>query len=416
MTRLVLIALVAALCLPAQPDGTEAAERDLQRALAEAGSSSSEFIRAAEAHLARYPDSPRRHELERSLARLAAESGDDERLIRYGERVLQKDGDDAPLLEAVARVLLKHGGKEQAERALRYAARYEELLRSMEKDKPRRPALAARWRQRLDEGLAAALLLQARAAGALGRVEEAAALARRSWDLLPRAEAARQTGTWLLGAGRPEAAVEWFASAFAVPDDGESESDRAAVRELLGRLYRKLHGSETGLGDMVLAAYDRTRALLEERRRRLRELDPNADLSDPLEFTLSGLQGEKLRLAAFRGKVLVLDFWATWCTPCRAQHPLLEQVRERYRNHQDVVFLSVNTDEDPAVIPPFLEETGWQQPVYFEDGLSRLLRVSSIPATIVLDRAGRVHGHLVGFQPDRFVTLLSERIEEALKR
>lgn len=415
MVRLFIV-LCAALSLPAQQHTADAAEQDLQRVLNEAGPGSPEFVRAAEKHLERFPDSPRREELERTLARLALETGDEVRLLRYGQRVLERDGDNGALLEGLTRALLRQGGREAAERARSYAVRYEERLRLLEKEKPRKPVTAARWRQRLDEGFAAAYLLQAEAEGALGRFPEAAALARRSWETLPRAEAARQAGTWLLRSGQSEAALEWLARAFVIADEDFTEMERAAVRELLGETYRKLHGSETGLGDTVLAAYDRTRALLEERSKRLRELDPNAGLSDPLEFTLSGLHGEKLRLAAFRGKVLVFDFWATWCTPCRAQHPLLEETRRRYRDNPDVVFLSINTDEDPDAVPPFLEETGWEQPVYFEDGLSRLLRVTSIPATVVLDRGGRVYGHLVGFQPNRFVDMLTERIEEALKR
>ncbi len=415
MARL-LIVLLAALSLPAQQHTAEAAERDLQRVLEEAGPGSPEFVRAAEKHLERFPDSPRRDELERTLARLALETGDEARLLRYGRRVLERDPDNGALLEGLARVLLRQGGREAAERAHGYAVRYEERLRRLEREEPPKPARAARWREQLDASLATAYLLQAQAAGALGRFADAAALARRSWETLPQAAAAREVATWLLRSGQAEAALAWLANAFVIVDEDFSEAERAAVRELLGETYRKLHGSETGLGDMVLAAYDRTRALLEDRFKRLRELDPNAGLSDPLEFTLSGLHGEKLRLGALRGKVLVLDFWATWCTPCRAQHPLLEETRRRYRDNPDVVFLSINTDEDPAVVPPFLEETGWKQPVYFEDGLSRLLRVTSIPATVVLDRAGRVHGHLVGFQPTRFVDMLTERIEEALKR
>ncbi|MCL6505956.1 MAG: redoxin family protein [Bryobacteraceae bacterium] len=411
-----LIVLLAAPSLPAQQPAAEAAERDLERVLEEAGPGSPEFVRAAEKHLERFPDSPRRDELERTLVRLALETGDEARLLRYGPRVLERDPDNGALLEGLARAWLRQGGREAAERAQGYAVRYEERLRLLEREKPPKPATAVRWRERLDASLATAYLLQAQAAGVLGRFADAAALARRSWETLPQAAAAREVAKWLLRSGQAEAALAWLANAFVIPDEDFSETERAAVRELLGETYRKLHGSETGLGDMVLAAYDRTRALREDRFKRLRELDPNAGLTDPLEFTLSGLHGEKLRLAAFRGKVLVLDFWATWCTPCRAQHPLLEETQRRYRDNPDVVFLSINTDEDPAMVPPFLEETGWKQPVYFEDGLSRLLRVTSIPATVVLDRSGRVHGHVVGFQPNRLVDMLTERIEEALKR
>jgi len=87
--------------------------------------------------------------------------------------------------------------------------------------------------------------------------------------------------------------------------------ERASDRAHLGELYLKLKGSETGLGDLVLEAYDRTAALVAGRQSELRQLDPNAHLSDPMQFTLTGLEGGKLALSSLRGKVVVLDFWAT---------------------------------------------------------------------------------------------------------
>jgi thiol-disulfide isomerase/thioredoxin len=134
-----------------------------------------------------------------------------------------------------------------------------------------------------------------------------------------------------------------------------------------------------------------------------------------MEFTLSGLSGDKLNLAELKGKVIVFDFWATWCGPCRVQHPLYEKVKQRFRNNPDVVFLSVNTDEDRELVEPFLKDNGWNVTPYFEDGLSRAFKVSSIPTTIVVDKGGEVFSRLNGFLPDRFVDMLTERIQDALK-
>jgi thiol-disulfide isomerase/thioredoxin len=177
----------------------------------------------------------------------------------------------------------------------------------------------------------------------------------------------------------------------------------------------KLHGSDAGLGDAILTAYDRTAKLLQDRRSLTLTRDPNAGAVEPMQFTLTGLDGKKLSLASLQGKVVVLDFWATWCLPCRTQHPLYETVKQRFGDRSGVVFLAIDTDEDRKSVAPFLDEQQWSHAsVYFEDGLQRLLGVSSIPTTVLFDKHGRVSSRLNGFLPERFVDQLTERIQYAL--
>ncbi len=114
------------------------------------------------------------------------------------------------------------------------------------------------------------------------------------------------------------------------------------------------------------------------------------------------------------GKVLVLDFWATWCGPCRVQHPLYEQVRQRFKDNPDVIFLDVDTDEDRSLVKPFLERQKWSQEVVYDDGLGGFFRLSSIPTTVVLNRRGEVQSRMPVFVPERFVDMLTERIGSAL--
>ena len=83
--------------------------------------------------------------------------------------------------------------------------------------------------------------------------------------------------------------------------------------------------------------------------------------------------------------------------------------------NSDVAFVSVNTDEDRALVAPFIKDQKWSQSVYYEDGLVRRLDINSIPTTIVLNRHGEVISRLNGFVPDRFVDMLSDRIQEALR-
>jgi hypothetical protein len=132
MRWLVLLAALASVCLA---QGQEQA--DLEKALSEAGSSPREYLRALEKHLEQYPNSARRAELERAAARAAIEARDDQRIVVYGERVLARQPDDLQILEQVTRALLAGGSKETWERALKYARRYEELVRQMQKDHAR---------------------------------------------------------------------------------------------------------------------------------------------------------------------------------------------------------------------------------------------------------------------------------------
>jgi thiol-disulfide isomerase/thioredoxin len=134
-----------------------------------------------------------------------------------------------------------------------------------------------------------------------------------------------------------------------------------------------------------------------------------------MEFTLTGLDGQKLAMATLKGKVMVLDFWATWCVPCRAQHPLYEEVKRRLGDDLPVMFLSVNTDEDRQLVKPFLDDVKWPERVYFEDGLSRALAVTTIPTTIVFDRHGRLFSRMNGYDPARFVETLVARVRNALE-
>ncbi len=396
-----------------KPAISEQEQRELTKALRDAGTNPAETLRAIEKHLARYPDSPRRPELERIAARAAFETNDEQRLIRYGERVLEREPADVPTLERVTRALLASEGKGTSERAWKYAQRYEERERRELAEGPPPGASKSEWRNGVDRELGQALTYEARAAGNLGRLAEATSLAERAFDAYPNAESAREAARWLEGAGDSAGAARWLADAFTIPDARTTDAARARDRAHMGDLWRRAQGSEAGLGDLVLQAYDRSLALVRTRELRLREDDPNAGLSDPMEFTLSGPEGKKLRMAELKGKTVVLDFWATWCVPCREQHPLYQEVMAKFPG---VVFFSISTDDNRAMVPPFLAQQKWVEPVWFEDGLSRALAIHSIPTTIVIDRNGRVASRLDGFDPPRFVEMLSERIRDAAGR
>lgn len=407
--------LVLAFLAAGQQTASDTEEKELGKALAEAGNSEIDFIRALENHLARYPNSAKKPEIERALAKASIALKDDRRIILYGGWVLDHEAGDPHILDRVTRALLSTDAKDTSERALQYAKRYEEQVAALRKQPAAGHSGAAEWRMEIDRSVARAIVLEARATGNLGKLEEAVPLAEKSYAEFPTAEGAREIARWLIKLGRESEAIPHLADAFTIPDSSNTDAARMQDRTRMGELYKKLHGSEKGLGDLVLESYDRTSALLAERKLQMRWSDPNAQATALMDFTLPGLNGDSLKLASLKGKTVIFDFWATWCAPCRAQHPLYEQVKRRFATNPDVYFVSVSADEDRDTVPAFLKDNQWNNSVYFEDGLARMLQITSIPTTIIVDKRGEIASRMNGFNPERFVDLLTERIEQTLK-
>jgi thiol-disulfide isomerase/thioredoxin len=392
---------------PAPPSGAE--QQELQHAIQEAGPSVVDFVRALEAHLRKYPSSASKTQIERALFRAAKELKDNRRIALYGEHLLQGDPADRGVLEETGRALNSFDDPNLASHALEYGKRLEDLVKqnsdeSLVSDGPRERG------KRLFEKthqLAAAYLIEADALGVKGDAAAAVELAKKSFDTFPAALAARSAARWLATAGKYDQAVEFLADAFALPDAPEVHNED---RKTMAAYYRKTHSDEKGLGDVVLAAYDRMTAIAGKQK----ELYGNSNSTKPIDFKLGTLDGKTFALGSLKGKVIVMDFWATWCGPCREQHPLFEKVKQQFRGDDRVAFLELNSDDDHSLVAPFLEQQKWSKDVLFEDGLSRVLDVKDIPTTVLLDRNGDVYSKMIGFNPSNFVALLTSRIEGAL--
>lgn len=413
MKCLLLLAASCAFALAQQPaDKSPSEKEELGRAVAESNNNPREMLLVIEKHLVRYPDSEYRPELEHHAAEAAIALHDDAMVVRYGELVLARKSDDVPILAAVTHSLLALKSRDNAERALKYARRTEDLVRQYRKGANPGNESPGEWRNQTDRALARALTDDARATGSLGHAAEALATAQRAFETYPNADSAREISVWFDRLGKPKEAVRALADAFTIQEAADAEL--AGDRTRMGELDRKATGGESDIGPLLLEAYDRNVALLHARELRLRGNEPNFGIANPMEFTLSSLDGKKFEMASLKGKVLVLDFWATWCVPCREQHPLYEQVKERFRDNPAVVFLSLNADTDHTPVRSFVSALEWKGPVYYEDGLARAFAADQLPMTILIDRRGALFTSLKGFVKQTFVDLLTERIRDAL--
>ena len=118
------------------------------------------------------------------------------------------------------------------------------------------------------------------------------------------------------------------------------------------------------------------------------------------DFVLKSSTGENLRLSEYRGDVVMINFWATWCGPCRQEMPLLDELYGRY---QRVGFslLGVNIDDDSRRAMAMVKELGVRFPVLFDEEkkVSKLYEVEAMPLTILLDREGTVRHIHYGYKP-----------------
>lgn len=412
-----LFALLAPQAKAPAEKGPSKEDQDLEQSLGEAGNSPVEYARAVERHLKKFPKSDRRAEMERVLTQASIEMRDKRRILLYGLPTLEAGSRSPQILDHVTRALIEKDDKESNERALKYSRLLIEILTDQRKSQLEAKERAPARGRRLDEteyAIARAHTFESRALGNLARFDEAAAATLTGWTVCPTSENARERARWLEKANKPKDALAAFAEALALNDERTGSADVTKDRARLAELAQKANGSESSFGEALLAAYDRVAAATTAREKRLKTFDPNTGAKATLDFTLSGVQGDTLTMASLMGKVVVIDFWATWCGPCRAQHPLYEQAKLRFKNNKDVVFLAISTDEDRDVVKPFLEAQKWSTNVYFEDGLATLLRINSIPTTVILDKQGNIISRLNGFIAERFVDMLSERINDAL--
>jgi thiol-disulfide isomerase/thioredoxin len=230
-----------------------------------------------------------------------------------------------------------------------------------------------------------------------------------SYALLPNSAAALKLGEFAELAKDYNAAATEYARAFALSDTATKSTSRRDIRQKLGNVWRLAHASDAGLGDFLLKTVDDVTASADAP-----HPQRNAGAKDPFSFVLrQAPEGTPFPIAAQRGKILVVNFWATWCGPCHALEPIYEKLASRYAANSRVVFLSADCDEDESLVAPYLAERKTKSNEVFADGLEQLFAVDSFPTVLILDRSGKVVFRANGFDPETIEQELNGAIELA---
>lgn len=137
------------------------------------------------------------------------------------------------------------------------------------------------------------------------------------------------------------------------------------------------------------------------------------------EFSVTLLDGTVIRSSALKGHVVVLDFWATWCAPCRREFPELERLYKRYQGNPNVTFVAIDVnrdDETPEKARAFIKKAGYTIPIAYDsnEAVTRL-KAEGYPHLLVLDKTGHLRLEHVGYDgAEHLVENLSKEIDKLL--
>jgi peroxiredoxin len=133
------------------------------------------------------------------------------------------------------------------------------------------------------------------------------------------------------------------------------------------------------------------------------------------DFTLKSRSGENLKLSEFRGDVVLINFWASWCGPCRQEMPLLDQLYQRY-NPIGFTILGINVEENSDQARRLLKEVPVSFPILFDtqNTVSKLYNLVGMPSTMIVDRDGNIRYQHFAYLPG-YEKKYEEQIKELLR-
>jgi thiol-disulfide isomerase/thioredoxin len=156
---------------------------------------------------------------------------------------------------------------------------------------------------------------------------------------------------------------------------------------------------------LIVGAFYSSHLLSREKPKQLLRLDtpraPASTADEGLEFSAPGLDGKSIALSTYRGHPVIVDFWATWCGPCRKQIPELIALYKRYNKSRGLVVIGVSCDliqgDGAKAVAPFVEEFRINYPIALADEqLVDSMGVEAIPTTLFVGRDGRLVSRIVG--------------------
>ena len=192
----------------------------------------------------------------------------------------------------------------------------------------------------------------------------------------------------------------------------KSGNSNQTIKDIFSKNYISKKGSNKGLNDYInkLEASIKSKNLLALRRKMINENAP--------DFILENLTGDSISLKSLYGKVVVLDFWATWCGPCKASFPAMQKAVNKYSTDTNIVFLFIDTwekaDDKLRNAYNFITKMNYKFNVLLDSQNSVVenYKISGIPTKFVIDSHGKLQFKTVGYEDNEevFLSELNEMI------
>jgi thiol-disulfide isomerase/thioredoxin len=413
---------------PAKPKSDDAAaapsqnsapdpDAELQIVVRQAGNDSAALVKSLEAYLVKYPESPRRGAIYRALLESEMNLHNQKSALDYAEKVIAIQPEDSQSMYLAVTLLEKLPDEASQLRAIDYDTRLIDRVSKADPESRPQQMTLEDWQAGRNKFMTDLYVLRGRLQHHMHKDDDAVKDLTAGFRLQPNAEAARTLGEIAEENKHADEAIRQYATAFVLASQEPADAngpppDLDSLRSRMGNLWRFSHDSSAGLGDIMLTAYDRSREMAKADKPEAPVY--NKDVTDPLQFSLRHVDGSgPMKLAESHGKVIVLNFWTTWCAYCNQMETMLADVRTKFSGREDVVFLAINADEDESAVGPFLQDQKPGGTLLFADGVKQAFHIESIPTILVLDKAGKIAYRTQGFAPDGFADLAAGAITKA---
>lgn len=144
----------------------------------------------------------------------------------------------------------------------------------------------------------------------------------------------------------------------------------------------------------------------------IKEATADKSLPEAATFSFTDANGKMATTAGLKGKVVFINFWASWCPPCRAEMPDLEKLYQKLKDDERLVFLFINEDEDTSKAIQYLQKNNFTMPLHYASGnVPGEIFSGSLPTTVVINKEGKIvlkHQGMARYNSEDFIRQLKE--------